>query len=246
MAQRIKGILFDLGDTLLHFGPVDIASVFEAGAHLAYEYVKKLGFALPPFAKYHRRQLRAIRLRVAWSRLTGREFNSLDLLVSMARRMGHHISPQQALEQVWLWYKPLSKCASKEEGLVELLEGFRRSGLILGLISNTFIPGEVLDRHLEVEGLLDLLSVRVYSCQVRYRKPHPKIFAAALLRSGLKASETLFVGDSLRADIRGANRAGMISVLKDPTQRRLHPNIRPCHRIRNLLDLADLVAQYNG
>ena len=246
MAQRIKGILFDLGNTLLDFGRVDIPSLFEAGARLAYEHLQSLGCRVPPFAKYHHRQLWAVRWNVFKSRIARREFNSLELIVRQARRMGFSLTRQQALEEAWLWYKPLSQCSSKEEGLVELLEEFQRLGLLLGLVSNTFIPGEVLDRHLEAEGLLDLLSVRVYSCQVRYRKPHPKIFAAALDRCRLRADETLFVGDSLKADVYGANRAGMISVLKDPGGARRRSGISPRHRIRALAELPALVSRYSG
>jgi len=245
MAQQIKGILFDLGDTLLKFGRVDIPSLFEAGARLAYEHLEQMGFQLPPFAKYHRRQLWAIRWSAFKSRLTRREFNSLFLIMRLAKRMGYRLSREQALEQAWLLYKPLSECASKEDGLVELLEGFRRWGLVLGLVSNTFIPGEALDRHLRAEGLLDLLPVRVYSCEVGYRKPHPRIFAEALQRGQLAPAETLFVGDSPRADIYGANRAGLISVLKGYDDGHHHPKCKPRHRIRNLIELADLVSQYN-
>ncbi|MHC4983620.1 MAG: HAD family hydrolase [Planctomycetota bacterium] len=244
MARRIRGILFDLGNTLLDFERVDVRSLFEAGARLSYEHLEKLGCPLPPFAKYHRRQLRAIRWKIIKSRLTRREFNSLDLIVRLVKRMGYNLRREQALEQAWLWYKPLSEFASKEEGLVELLEGFRGRGLVLGLISNTFIPAEVLDRHLAAEGLLNLLPVRVYSCEVRYRKPHPKIFAAALERGQLQAAETVFVGDSLQADIHGANCAGLISVLKDPDDRYRHPKIIPNHRVRKLRELAELVDGY--
>ena len=44
-------------------------------------------------------------------------------------------------------------------------------------------------------------------------KPHPAICEQALRRAGCAAGETLFVGDMLKQDIAGANRAGMRSVL---------------------------------
>ena len=56
----------------------------------------------------------------------------------------------------------------------------------------------------------------------------------------------MFVGDSPKADIRGANRAGMVSVLKDPDNRHGSSRIQPCHRIRSITELADIVDQYNG
>ena len=92
MTRRIQGIFFDLGDTLLDFGKVDIASLFEAGARLAYDYLQRLGQALPPFGRFHRRQLRAIRWSYIKSRFTRREFNSLDIIAAMGQRMGHNLT----------------------------------------------------------------------------------------------------------------------------------------------------------
>jgi len=245
MARRVKGILFDFGDTLVDFGQPDVASVFEAGARLTYEYLQSLSKLLPSFVAYHRRQLRALRWNYFKSKLTRREFNSLDLLGRLATRMGHQLTDDQMLELAWLWYEPLSRSASVEDGLRDMLRRLGECGIKLGLVSNTFVPAAVLDRHLEQLGLLELLPVRVYSCQVGYRKPHPDIFAIALHRAGLEASEALFVGDSLRADIFGANRAGMISVLKDPAGRHNHDPIRPRHRIQTLRELPGILARYN-
>ena len=246
MVQRVKGILFDLGDTLFDFGKVDIGHLFEAGARLAYDYLLLLGQKVPSFSTYHRRQLWAIRWNYFKSHFTGREFNALDLIGRRARRMGHDLSDEQMRQLAWLWYRPLGQQAKVEPGLAALLQGFGEAGLKLAVVSNTFVPGQVLDRHLEAEGLLKYLPVRVYSCDVRYRKPDRRIFHMALERAGLQASETLFVGDSPEADIRGANAVGMISVLKNRTARLREPRFRPQHQIRQLSELKDLLAKYNG
>lgn len=246
MTKRIKGILLDLGDTLLDFGEVDVSSLFEAGARLAYDYLKSLDVPVPSFAKFHRRQLYALRWSYLKSRLTRREFNSLEVIAQLGRRMGHDLTHEQNIELAWLWYRPLRRCATVERGAREMLVRFGQAGLTLGLVSNTFVPGKILDRHLKEENLLELLPIRVYSCDVRFRKPNPNIFSAALEQAGLDPDETLFVGDSPQADIRGANRAGLISVLKDPAGKYAHTTIKPHHRIRSLLELEEIVARYNG
>ncbi|MDY7010428.1 MAG: HAD family hydrolase [Planctomycetota bacterium] len=243
---RIKGILFDLGDTLLDFGPVDTLKLFVEGARLAYAYLQQLGQPVPPFAKYHRRQLRAVQWSLLKSHLTRREFNSLDVLVRTSKSMGQKLTPEQTEELAWLWYEPLSRCVTVEDRLEELLEGFRRNGLSLAVISNTFVPGQVLDRHMAELGLLEYFPVRIYSCDVRYRKPHPKIFQICLDRLGISPSEAIFVGDKLRPDITGAAQAGIISVLKDPSGARRNHRIRPDHRITTLRQLPEIVAGYNS
>jgi putative hydrolase of the HAD superfamily len=241
----IHGVLFDLGDTILNFGPVDARSMFERGSRRAYERHKEFGFDLPPFARYHRMYLRAIEWKYFLSRLRGREFSSVELMRRITRKLGHDLNREQLLELAWLWYEPLGESAELEPGTARLLQDFRDQGLKLGLISNTFVPGEVLDRHLQHLGLLELLPVRVYSCDVGVRKPDRHIFTVALRKAGLTAGHTLFVGDSPRADIVGANRCGLISVLKD-SHRLPKKRIRPDHKVERLAELREIVAEHNG
>ncbi len=245
MRKDIDGILFDLGDTLLNFGKVDALGLFEAGARLGYDYLQSLDQDLPPFATYHRKQLRAIRWSYFKSHLTRREFNSLELMRKLCRKMGQDLSEEQLVELTWLWYQPLSEKADIEPGTREMLVELRDQGLRLGVVSNTFVPGEVLDRHLAQEGMLDLLPVRIYSCDVGFRKPHPKIFRKALDETGLEAGRTLFVGDSPRADVYGATRSGLISVLKVNEGSFIDRGTDPDHRITSILELRDVLRRYN-
>jgi FMN phosphatase YigB (HAD superfamily) len=248
----IRAILFDLGDTLLDFGRVNLHALFDQGAQLAYRYLRREGHDLPPFTRFLRRNLFAIRLHALRSMLTRREFHSGDVMDRLFRKMGIVLDRETLLKMCWLWYEPLHHCATAEEGLREMLAGFRNEGLGLGVVSNTFVPGEVLDRHLEKEGLLEFLPVRVYSCDVGWRKPNRRIFDDTRRKFPVRADETMFVGDRLRTDILGANRAGMVSVLKDPAGRhkkRPAPSrrcdLRPDHHIGSILELANLVATHN-
>ena len=99
----------------------------------------------------------------------------------------------------------------------------------------------MLDRHLAEEGLMGLLPVRVYSCDVKFRKPSREIFNIALEQAGLTAAETLYIGDSIAADIRGANAAGLISVLKDPDDAHKNASTGAAHRIHQLADLTGII-----
>ena len=124
-------------------------------------------------------------------------------------------------------------------------EAFGRAGLKIGVVSNTFIPGETLDRHLADENLLELLPVRIYSCDIGRRKPNRSIFTTALEKIQLRPEKVMFVGDSLRADISGSNRMGMVSVLKDPNSRYGRSAAKANHRIRSILELTELISRYN-
>jgi len=245
MAERIEGILFDLGDTLLDFGAVDVLSVFRAGAELAHEYLRSIGQPVVSLSKYHSRQLWAIRWRCAISRIVRREFDSSDVLARVSRRMGQNLSDEQLAQLSWCFYEPLSRHGKLAEGTLQTLTALRDAGITMGLVSNTFLSAHILDRHLKQVGLFDLMAVRVYSSQVRWRKPDRRIFNKALDAAGLTAARTLFVGDRPDIDIRGANRVGMISVLRD-VGRTPCWRASPRHTIRQISELGELVARYNG
>jgi putative hydrolase of the HAD superfamily len=81
----------------------------------------------------------------------------------------------------------------------------------LGLISNfTYAP--VIHVCLRKLGINQFFSAILISEETGWRKPHPKIFEAALQRLNVTAKETVYVGDSPTEDIKGAKAAGMRTV----------------------------------
>jgi putative hydrolase of the HAD superfamily len=205
----IRGILFDLGDTLLDFEPLDARQVFRDGAALIFE---KLRPRLPPalsFDDYCNRQSRTARRTYFISKLFGREFDSMRMMTRYHAKIGVELDPETQLEMMWTWYQAMLRHARIGDDVIATLTALRNRGLKLGLVSNTFIPPATHDRHLTESKLIDLLPVRVYSSEVKYRKPHRRIFEIALQRLGTASHETLFVGDQIDADMRGARRVGM-------------------------------------
>lgn len=249
-ARRIQAVLFDLGNTLLDFDCQndEIAGMLEAGARRAYHFLKQQGYNLRSFSNFYHRQARYILWRTALSRLVRRDFNALHTLGHVTRGMGLKLSPEQLQELCWEWYAPLSNTATIEAELREVLEWLVASELKLGIISNTFVPGEILDRHLEREGLLDYFPVRIYSCGTRFRKPSRKIFQMALKLLSCRPEEVIFVGDVPRNDVRGARRMGMIAVLKNYRQRlglrdRWMPFTKPDFTITHMRQLKGIIEQ---
>jgi putative hydrolase of the HAD superfamily len=93
-----------------------------------------------------------------------------------------------------------------------LLDALREQGLKLGLVSNAFDPGWLLRRDLEQMGIEQRIDVAVFSSEVGKRKPHPEIFRHALTALEVAPQRTLFVGDRLYEDVRGAGELGMTTV----------------------------------
>ena len=91
----------------------------------------------------------------------------------------------------------------------------------LGIISNFAIP-ECVDKLLKTHDLDKLFDAVVVSGAVNKRKPSPEIFEHTLKALGVSASETVFVGDTLDADIEGAKAVGMKAVY---IQRRIEKSL---------------------
>jgi len=240
LPARFRAVLFDLGDTLLDFQPMDTRALFREAARATYELLERRGVELPAFERYVSMYFRGMKWAYFWAKLRRREFNSLELLGRFHRRMGLPADDALLRELSWLWYAPVTRHTRVEADLRTTLSAMRGAGLRLGLISNTFVPGFVHDRQLEMVGLLEHLPVRVYSSEVGYRKPDRRIFEAALSRLRVSPRETLFVGDLIKTDIVGARRVGMRTALKQPFAN-LRPHRIADHVIRRISDLAGVL-----
>ena len=93
-----------------------------------------------------------------------------------------------------------------------LLEALRRRGVKLGLVSNAFDPPRLLHRDLAEAGIDERVDAAVFSSEVGKRKPHPEIFERALAALGVEPAASVFVGDRLYEDVRGAGELGMVTV----------------------------------
>lgn len=208
-----KAILFDLGDTLLDFQPMDRPALFRGVAETTYGFLERRGCALPAFATYYRRHIWAVRRAYVWATLRGREIDSVRAMQRFCAKQGYPTDEAFITDLLWMWYQPIIPRSSVARDVIPTLQRLRDAGLKLGIVSNTLLPGRILDRHLEMVGLMEFFSVRVYSSEVTYRKPKPIVFQTALEQIAVGAAECLFVGDTVKTDIVGARRVGMPSVV---------------------------------
>lgn len=209
-----RAVLFDLGDTLLDFQPMDRLALFRGVAETTYGFLQSRGCVLPPFATYYRQHIWAVRWAYVWATLRGREIDSARAMQRFCSRQGYPTDEAFITELLWMWYQPIIPRSSVAADVIPTLQALREAGLKMGLVSNTLLPGYVLDRHLDLVGLKEFFPVRVYSSEITYRKPKPIVFRAALEQIAVGVDECLFVGDMVKTDIVGARRVGMRSVLR--------------------------------
>lgn len=213
----IRGVIFDLGNTLIYFEG-DKQQVLERGTDDLNDYLNGRGYGIPMTFADAFRTLRE----------QGR--------VTADRTMVEYTTEQavnDALTQhsiCWIPDAVLPLAAAKyfdQEArhwkaypdTIPTLELLKVRGLALGLLSNApdhaFI--ERLAREAEIDSFFDpLLS----SALISYRKPDARAFQRVLEAWQLKADEVVMVGDLAAFDIVGAHRAGVRGVLiaNDPNQ----------------------------
>ena len=107
----------------------------------------------------------------------------------------------------------------------------------LHIITNGF--KEVQAIKMNASNLLPYFSEVVTSECVGCIKPDKKIFEHAMQRAGVTAKESLMIGDSLEADMLGAQNAGIDQVFFNPDKKR--HNFRVTHEISCLSELMDIL-----
>jgi putative hydrolase of the HAD superfamily len=203
----LRAILFDWGDTLMEFRFDEelMDTAFRAG--LSALRRDDLGSA-DDIRTHFREQFEPM----FWVPGTLEEIEYPGLIRETLGHFGVEVSDEELrrfLEAEHEAWQPARVLGATTHALLEAL---RARGLKLGLVSNAFDPGWLLHRDLEQMGIAQRIDFAVFSSEVGKRKPHPEIFERALAALGAAPEESLFVGDRLFEDVRGAGDLGMTTV----------------------------------
>lgn len=156
------------------------------------------------------------------------------------------------------WRPTLSAPATLNDEASEVFQRLRELSLKIGLICNTGRgPGHALRELMRREGILDYFNAMIFSDEIGYGKPDARIFLTAAERLGLEPSDILHVGDNIENDVRGAQSAGMKTLLFDyevPSGFNEQPSllaltrtfdsstsVKPDGRIRSLSELLNFI-----
>jgi putative hydrolase of the HAD superfamily len=197
----LQAVLFDWGDTLMRWAwePELLAAGHDAG-------LRAIGREPAPAMT---ERFRDAYLPLLWAPGTLEEVEYPQLVRRLLSEEGIDVADDELerfLEAEHDAWKPARMLASTTHALLEAL---RDRGLAVGLVSNALDPPHLLHRDLEETGVAQRLDTAVFSSEVGWRKPHPAIFERALDALGVDAKATLFVGDTLAADVAGAAALGM-------------------------------------
>jgi len=139
---------------------------------------------------------------------TLKEISAKKALDVFFKRLGLEV--QVEIEHLNAYSKPFLELTRLKEGAREAVKHLS-NGYSLILVSNLSyarMGREVLRRN----GLLNYFSGVLFSDEVGFRKPHPKIFQLALEIAGSDPSECVMIGDELEDDMLGAKKLGIKTI----------------------------------
>ena len=115
------------------------------------------------------------------------------------------------------FYAPIHACTSLYPDTLSVLERLRERGVRLAIISDTpwDVPGSCCLRDMQKWGIDGYFQTTVFSGDRPWRKPNPEVLRTAAQELGVPLGSCLVVGDTLAAEIAAANTAGIPSIWID-------------------------------
>lgn len=209
--HNIKGLIFDLGNTLMYMDHDWEEVIAQGGKDLAH-FLMGRGFKVDP-ARFEddfislRRSLRkkAIEEQV--------EYTADYTLLALLAQLGYKDVSQELIEEAVNAFFSLEetrwRAYPQADATLRQLAG---RGYRLALISNaTYDP--LIQRLVDKGGFRKWLDLVLSSAGVGVRKPHPKIFQKVLDHWGFDPSQVVMIGDTLQFDILGAHNIGLKGIL---------------------------------
>lgn len=208
--RPFDAILFDLGSTLIYFDAPWPEILPEAHQALL-SGLKSAGFNLdePGFLEAYTRKIEAY---YAQRETEFIEYTTAYILRELLSESGYPGVQEAVLNRALAgMYAITQNHWLPDPKAVPVLEALQAGGYRLGLISNA---GDDPDVQFLVDkaNLRKFFDVILTSAAVGIRKPNPRIFWKALEALETPRERAAMVGDTLGADILGAQNAGMFAI----------------------------------
>jgi len=214
MKTVIRGVIFDLGSTLIRFEG-DWPILLQNSLDLLINQLQKdgLGFDQSDFRSAFERALEVYDLQRQSNLL---ERSTTSLLQETMNSFGHEeISPDILGRGLRRFYSVSETHWQPMPALHAVLDELHEEGRMLGMISNA---GDVEN----VQRLIDKADIRSYfdpiiiSAAIGIRKPDPRLFEMVLDQWQVNPDSVVMIGDRLDADILGAQGTGIHQIWLKP------------------------------
>lgn len=237
----MKAVVFDLGHTL-----IDYYSNWENPELRAVERAYKLATDNGCEAEPDKFQSDLKKMLVEGRARKEKELVEIPLyqvLDTIFQRYGCEVTDEMLIEGMDIFYGVLVEERRLVPGTIGMLEMVKAKGYAIGLVSDVAwgLPSEYPQRDMEYFHITDYFDDMVFSTDVGLRKPHPKMFKVALSNLGADAGRSIFVGNSLQCDVKGALGVGMTAVLKSSDYYQPDDSIVPDANVDQWSDLVEIL-----
>ncbi len=158
-------------------------------------------------------------------------------LKSAFRQHSIHLEDEQVDELNIICREFLDKRCSILPSARKIITELKEDGANVGLVSN----GDDEEVFYHLGDLVELFDSVITSEKVGLYKPDPEIFRIALEELGAKACESLHIGDNLRIDVDGSNKAGIGSIWYNRRNKRPVDGIHPMFTISDMEEVLEIV-----
>ena len=229
--QRIRGVTFDLDDTLYDNGPVLERAEQAVQTWLEQHYPRLAD-------RYDVHALRELRRSLAREEpALGHDLSSLRkrAIAVAAQELGYGAEVGEAAFHVF--WETRNRVALFED-VLPVLAGLREA-YTLGAITNG-------NADVTRIGLGGVFHFALSAADVGAAKPAPPLFLEALRRIGGAPQATVHVGDDAVADVGGACGAGLRTVWVNRHGRAWEGEVTPDAEVRSLWELPAVIARIEG
>lgn len=220
----IKAVIFDLDDTLYSW-----KSAHEIAFAKVCEYAgEKLNIPPQAFQESYNAEFDFVKQRL------GRQASIHNRLIRFLRILEARKLPLEHADILnRLYWNTLIDVSAPEPGCPECLRALKQAGMILGVGTNMTLDWQL--EKLRRLGLLSYFEFVVSSEEAGVEKPEAGLFALCARKAGVEPQECLFVGDSLKGDVLGAENAGMHALWYAPEQTDFaaHPGFSHYSQLQN-------------
>ena len=208
----IRAVIFDLGNTLMYAVAPDLwPEVIKRGNQALMDYLCKLNI-LTDCDSFLTEFNQRLRMYYDQRDKLMIETSTFLVLKELVAEKGYtNVSDAVLRDALDAHYAVTQKNWHLEDDTIDCLKTLREQNYRLGLVSNAGDHRDVV-QLVEKFGLSPYFEFVLTSASCGYRKPHPLIFQLALQKINARAGEVAMVGDTLNADILGANQMGMYSI----------------------------------
>jgi HAD superfamily hydrolase (TIGR01549 family) len=239
-------LIFDLGSTLIYFEGEWPEVWARANAQLL-QHLTAAGLELP--GKDFLREFTA-RLESYYAERDSEfiEYTTAYILRTLLSEMGYPDYPKvQMRAALQAMYAISQSHWHPEEDLLPTLSTLRQKGYRMALISNASDDADV-QTLVDKAGIRSFFEMILTSAAAGIRKPNPQILRIVLDQLEVPAGRATMIGDTLGADILGAQNAGLFSIWidrrADTAANRAHAGlVRPDAVIHSLEELPALLDQ---